>query len=332
MARTVTLNGSASDDPDHLPNPTLTFQWTFVSTPTGSTLTNGNITAPTTATASFTPDVPGVYVLRLDVFDGADTDSDQVMVTVQPLPPPVITSLQDDSGPSQLDGITNDNTPTLSGTAATGIVDGHSVSKWHTCSPPAAPVNNGGWFYTLVVPEGVYTFSATGKNAANQESSPSAAKIVTVDTTGPTPPSFGADACGGGEATVSSSQFDDLPVLVTVKCLVVPDGGEPVRAVVQKLSNGNKTGEPHTYPFRDDDGIFRIEITDRLGFAPGSKDLPGNYHLKLFVSDVAGNESCTATSNSAEEDKDCRAPSVTFVVTEPPPQPAPTLPITSRAP
>jgi hypothetical protein len=69
-AQTVTLNGSASDDPDDFPNPTLTFQWTFVSTPMGSTLTNGDITDATTATASFLPDVPGVFLLQLAVLDG----------------------------------------------------------------------------------------------------------------------------------------------------------------------------------------------------------------------------------------------------------------------
>jgi len=85
-AQTVTLNGSASDDPDAFPNPTLTFQWTFVSRPPESAVTN--IAGATTATASFIPDVPGFYVLLLDVFDGENTDSDQVMVTVQPPPGP----------------------------------------------------------------------------------------------------------------------------------------------------------------------------------------------------------------------------------------------------
>jgi hypothetical protein len=83
-AQTVTLNGSASDDPDDFPNPTLTFQWTFVSRPPESAVTN--IAGATTATASFIPDVPGFYLLRLDVFDGENTDSDQVGVTVQPPP------------------------------------------------------------------------------------------------------------------------------------------------------------------------------------------------------------------------------------------------------
>ena len=131
----------------------LTFQWTFVSRPTGSTLANGNITGTTAATASFVPDVPGVYLLRLDVSDGENTGFDQVMVTVQPPPPPppsppVITSLQDDNGPNPSDGITNDKQPTLSGTAATGIT---GVTLYQNGTPVAAvPVNGGAWSYTIL--------------------------------------------------------------------------------------------------------------------------------------------------------------------------------------
>jgi hypothetical protein len=73
-ASSALVDGSASDDPDDFFNPTFTFQWPFVSRPTGSTLTNGDITDPTTATASFIPDVLGVYLLRLDVLDAEDTD------------------------------------------------------------------------------------------------------------------------------------------------------------------------------------------------------------------------------------------------------------------
>ncbi|MGH8580900.1 MAG: Ig-like domain-containing protein [Gammaproteobacteria bacterium] len=85
-AETATLDGSASDDPDDFPNPTLTFQWTFVSTPPGSTLTNANITDANTATPSFTPDVAGFYTLELVVFDGEDQDTDQVMVKANAAP------------------------------------------------------------------------------------------------------------------------------------------------------------------------------------------------------------------------------------------------------
>ena len=281
LGQTVTLNGSASGDPDHLPNPTLTFQWTFVSTPAGSTLTNGNITGRTTATASFFPDVPGVYPLRLDVFDGADTDSDQVMVTVQPLPPPVITSMQDDSGQSQLDGITNDDTPTLSGTAATG-----TVTLYQNGIPVSAvQVSSGAWSHTTgVLPEGFYTFAATGKNAAGQESAPSAAKQVTVDRTGPSSPTVNPD----GHCIVQPTA---LPGTVELRrclclnevdsleedCLPVLDGVIPDRVVI--------VDDDSIHEYRVD-GLSRMVITDMLDI--------GDYGLTFFVRDVAGNESSSS--------------------------------------
>ncbi len=54
----VTLDGSASTDPDNGPN-LLTFSWTFVSVAPGSTLTDGDIVDADTAAPMFTPDVEG---------------------------------------------------------------------------------------------------------------------------------------------------------------------------------------------------------------------------------------------------------------------------------
>ena len=86
LGQQVNLDGSGSNDPDNGPNP-LTFQWAFAQVPLGSALTGANITNATSAQASFTPDVPGDYQLRLDVSDGENTASDEVVVTVQPTPP-----------------------------------------------------------------------------------------------------------------------------------------------------------------------------------------------------------------------------------------------------
>ena len=83
LGQQVNLDGSGSNDPDNGPNP-LTFQWAFAQVALGSTLTGANITNATSAQASFTPDVPGDYQLRLDVSDGENTDSDEVVVTVPP--------------------------------------------------------------------------------------------------------------------------------------------------------------------------------------------------------------------------------------------------------
>jgi hypothetical protein len=81
LSGTAILNGSASNDPDHYPQP-LAYLWTFVSIPNGSKLNNEAISDPNSVSPSFTPDVAGTYVLQLMVFDGMDAGYDNVAVTV----------------------------------------------------------------------------------------------------------------------------------------------------------------------------------------------------------------------------------------------------------
>jgi len=86
LGNVATLDGTGSNDPDNGPVTPLTFTWTFMPVAPGSALGNGNITDANTATPSFTPDVPGDYVLQLEVSDGADTDVDNVMVKANAAP------------------------------------------------------------------------------------------------------------------------------------------------------------------------------------------------------------------------------------------------------
>lgn len=83
---TVNLLGTASDD--DLPSATLTTTWSVVS---GSAVVFADSTAPMT-TATFTS--PGTYVLRLTADDTLLTGSDDVTITVSPVPdvtPPSVT-------------------------------------------------------------------------------------------------------------------------------------------------------------------------------------------------------------------------------------------------
>ncbi len=76
---------SASNDSDNGPD-VLSYTWSFVSVGEGSSLTNADIVAADTVSSSFTPDVAGSYVLELEVFDGEDSDFDNVAITVIGLP------------------------------------------------------------------------------------------------------------------------------------------------------------------------------------------------------------------------------------------------------
>lgn len=77
VSETVQLDGSGSSDQD---GDTLTYLWAFSSTPDGSSVT---ITNNSSETASFTPDVAGLYEISLSVNDGEDSDTDTVSITVE---------------------------------------------------------------------------------------------------------------------------------------------------------------------------------------------------------------------------------------------------------
>ena len=82
LGETAILDGSASNDPDDGPGP-LTYSWEFVNVPSGSALTDADISGPDTVSPSFMPDVCGTYDLELTVSDGLDSASDTVTVTVE---------------------------------------------------------------------------------------------------------------------------------------------------------------------------------------------------------------------------------------------------------
>jgi hypothetical protein len=73
----VALNGSASSDPDGTPQP-LAFDWSFAALPAESLLADDDIVDRDRALAGFTPDVDGLYVLRLTVSDGEAFSEDTV--------------------------------------------------------------------------------------------------------------------------------------------------------------------------------------------------------------------------------------------------------------
>jgi hypothetical protein len=71
------LDGSASNDPDGQPQ-ALAFAWSFAVLPAGSGLADEDIADRNRALAGFTPDVDGLYVLRLRVSDGEAFSEDAV--------------------------------------------------------------------------------------------------------------------------------------------------------------------------------------------------------------------------------------------------------------
>ena len=78
VTQTVLLDGTNSSDVDQDP---LTFLWSFISVPNGSTAT---LSDPTSPTPDFTVDIPGIYTVQLIVNDGTeDSVADTVVINTQ---------------------------------------------------------------------------------------------------------------------------------------------------------------------------------------------------------------------------------------------------------
>ncbi len=70
------IDGSASSDPD---GDALSYQWALISTPKQS---KASITPFDSVKAIFTPDLPGLYVIALQVSDNIANDADTLLITV----------------------------------------------------------------------------------------------------------------------------------------------------------------------------------------------------------------------------------------------------------
>lgn len=91
VGRLVHLDGNLSQDAD---DDQLTSLWSFVSRPAGSTAT---LSDETIVNPTFTPDVPGTYIVQLIVNDGTvDSGPDTVLITTSENVKPVA-----DAGPDQ---------------------------------------------------------------------------------------------------------------------------------------------------------------------------------------------------------------------------------------
>ena len=101
---------------------------------------------------------------------------------------PSITSFSTDSGVAG-DGITNDNTLTLTGTAEANstvkVYDGATLLGSATAN------GSGAWSYTTAaLANGAHSLTATATDAAGNTGAASSALAVTIDTTAPVAPSI----------------------------------------------------------------------------------------------------------------------------------------------
>ncbi len=121
----VTLNGSGSSDVDGNP---LTYQWTFVTIPTGSA---AKLSTPTAVTSTFVADLAGQYVARLVVNDGTvNSTPDTVTITTMGGNTPPVAK----AGPDQ--SVQMGTTVTLNGSGSTDADSNPLTYDWSFVSVP----------------------------------------------------------------------------------------------------------------------------------------------------------------------------------------------------
>src|SRR5207344_2421614 len=154
----------------------------------GSAVANGG-GAWTYTTAVLANGAHSLTATASDAAANTSAASAALSVTVDTTAPsvPTIASFSTDSG-TVGDGITNDNTLTLTGTAEANSTV--KVFDGATLLGSAVANGSGAWSYTTAaLPNGAHSLTATASDAAGNTGAASAALSVTIDTTAPVAPS-----------------------------------------------------------------------------------------------------------------------------------------------
>ncbi|MBI1918883.1 MAG: SBBP repeat-containing protein [Planctomycetes bacterium] len=199
----------------------------------------------------------------------------------QLLPPPVLTTITYDSGSSNSDQITNDQTLTLSGTAQANAMVTLDLAGVGTIGTTTAD-SSGLWTFSYEgtwLPEGIATFTGT-QTVSDQTSGQSAPFPVTVDLTPPVVTlTFDSPTTSTSPQVEVTASDDNLASTTTVTLDV-------------DLNNDfdfADTGETGYTTGTMTDGLALITISPPLSI--------GTVRLRARVSDKAGNEGQSAVKS-----------------------------------
>lgn len=177
---------------------------------------------------------------------------------------PTITTISDDSGVKG-DGITNDNTLTLTGTAAA-----NSTVKIYDGSTQIGSVKageGGAWSYTTSpLTDAKHSLTATSTNSSGQTSDSSAVVTTTIDTKAPNAPTLGVFS-SDGKALSGTTAVDDVLLKGNAEAnssVKVYDAGKLIGSATV---NGDGTWSYDAGQLSNGDHKFAAIATDAAGNA-----------------------------------------------------------------
>ncbi|WP_462169630.1 Ig-like domain-containing protein [Campylobacter concisus] len=183
-------------------------------------------------------------------------------------------------------GLTNDNTPTIKGTAEAGIkVDIYDNGKWIGDAKANA---NGNWEFTpsvsAALPDGKHSITAVAKNALDVESAPSDAANIDVDTVTPKPTIDKiTDNVEGGV------YHGDVKGGLTNDNRPVFEGSAEKGAFIELFDNGKVIGTTEA----NENGKWTIQPKEPMA--------DGKHDMVVQATDLAGNRSRSDQSSSDVE-------------------------------
>jgi hypothetical protein len=236
-----------------------------------------------------------------DVAGNTSVDSSALVVVIDSTAPSAPGSLALDNASnsgSLADTITNDTTPTITGTAEVGstvrLFDGDTPLGF------AVADENGNWSITATeLAAGAHTLTATATDTAGNTSVASAELVVTVDTTAPAAPTITLD-----DSSNSGSDADLLTNDQTLTLTGTAEAGSTVEVFDGETSLGTAVA--------DESGNWTL-TTGAL--------TEGDHSLTAVATDVAGNSS--VASAALEVEIDITAPTVTITPVSPSPRSSP---------
>jgi len=253
VGATVTLNGSGSSDVDGNP---LTYQWAFVSVPTGST---AQLLNPTNVMPTFVANVAGQYVVKLLVNDGKVTGAqDTVTITTTG----GNTAPVANAGPDQ--SVQVSATVTLNGSGSNDADRNSLTYDWSFVSIPSGSIA------TLSNPT-----AAAPSFMADKAGTYVAQLIVNDGTVNSTPDTVTIAAATGNTAPVANAGPDQA---VAVNASVILDGSTSTDADRNPLTyQWSLTGKPA--------GSVATLANPTTAMPKFTADVAGQYIAQLIVND-----------------------------------------------